>query len=98
MQVKLGGLDTLSLLRARRALAEEVLMNTNIGWGDRAIRIAIGTLLIAFAIPVGFPATGWNWIGWIGAIPLLTGLFGYCPLYAAFGLSTCPVRTVRRQS
>jgi hypothetical protein len=71
-------------------------METNIGWIDRAIRIAVGALLIAFAVPVGFPATGWNWIGWIGAIPLLTGLFGYCPLYAALGVSTVPARTARR--
>jgi DUF2892 family protein len=46
-----------------------------------------GLLLIAFAIPVGFPHTGWNWIG---VAPLLTATFAYCPASTALGVSTCP--------
>ena len=38
-------------------------MNTNIGPLDRAVRVIIGVALIAYAIPYGFPETGWNWIG-----------------------------------
>ena len=66
-------------------------MTQNIGTIDRTLRLVVGVLLIAFAIPIGFPATGWNWVGWIGIIPLVTGLFATCPLYTVFGLSTCPV-------
>jgi hypothetical protein len=62
---------------------------TNIGLIDRIARIVLGLLLIAYAIPIGFPATAWNWVGWIGAIPLLTALFGYCPAYTLLGITTC---------
>jgi hypothetical protein len=31
---------------------------------------------------------GIRWIGLIGFIPLITGIFGYCPLYSLFGVST----------
>jgi hypothetical protein len=68
-------------------------MTANIGMIDRVVRIAIGVLLLAFAIPIGFPSAGWNWIGWIGVVPLLTGIFGYCPAYQLIGLSTCPLST-----
>jgi hypothetical protein len=61
-------------------------MTRNIGSVDRAIRIVIGLALIAFAIPIGFPDMGWNWIGWIGVVPLITALVGTCPAYS--GLST----------
>jgi hypothetical protein len=64
-------------------------MTRNVGGIDRAVRIVAGLLLIAFAIPIGFPDVGWNWIGWIGVVPLLTGLVGNCPAYSVVGLSTC---------
>jgi hypothetical protein len=70
-------------------------MNTNVGTLDRVFRILLGAALIAYAIPVGFPATGWNWVGWIGFVPILTALVGWCPLYAVLGMSTCP-RPLRR--
>ena len=43
-------------------------MNANMGLIDRIVRIVIGVALIACAIPIGFPNTGWNWVGWIGVI------------------------------
>jgi hypothetical protein len=64
-------------------------MSKNIGTTDRGIRVVLGLALIAYAIPVGFPDTGWNWVGWIGIIPLLTALLGMCPLYSVIGISTC---------
>jgi hypothetical protein len=68
---------------------------TNVGSVDRIARIAVGILLIAFAIPVGFPQTAWNWVGWIGVVPLLTAFFGVCPAYSLFGISTCETRQPR---
>ena len=64
-------------------------MNANVGTVDRMLRIIIGLVLIAYAIPFGFPETNWNWVGWIGLVPLITGLAGMCPAYGVFGLSTC---------
>jgi hypothetical protein len=44
--------------------------------------------LLAFALGYLAPGTGWNWLGWIGAVPILTALFGTCPAYSLFGMST----------
>ena len=68
-------------------------MNTNVGVIDRAARIVVGLALIALALGYipGWPATVW---GWIGAIPLVTGLFGYCPTYSVLGVSTCGKKPV----
>ena len=67
-------------------------MSKNVGIVDRVIRIVIGLALIAYAIPLGFPLTGWNWLGWVGVVPLITGMFGMCPAYRLVGLSTCPIQ------
>ena len=66
-------------------------MTKNIGNIDRVIRIGIGLVLIAYAIPLGFPSTGWNWVGWIGIVPIITALVGICPAYSVLGMSTCAV-------
>lgn len=55
---------------------------------DRILRIIFGIALIALVF-VG-PQTPW---GWIGIIPLATGLIGFCPLYAILGIKTCPVKS-----
>jgi hypothetical protein len=63
-------------------------MQNNIGSFDRAVRIILGFTLIAYAFPIGFPETGWNWVGWIGLVPLATAIFNFCPLYRMIGVST----------
>lgn len=68
-------------------------MTRNVGGIDRAIRIVAGLLLIAFALGLGFPQTGWNAVGWIGVVPLATALMGWCPAYSLIGVNTCPART-----
>ena len=65
------------------------VMTKNIGMIDRVLRIVIGIILIAFALKIGFGNTGWNWIGWIGVIPIVTALVGSCPLYSLVGVNTC---------
>jgi hypothetical protein len=52
---------------------------------ERVLRVALGAGLLAIAF-VG-PKTPW---GFVGIIPLATGLLGSCPLYTLFGFSTCP--------
>jgi hypothetical protein len=63
------------------------MFKTNVGSLDRILRIVVGLVLIALVF-VG-PETPW---GWIGLVPLLTGLFRTCPVYSLFGLDTCPRR------
>ena len=63
-------------------------MKSNEGKVDRALRILVGLALIAAA--AGQYIGPW---GYIGLVPLLTGVVGLCPLYSLLGISTCPVRT-----
>ena len=60
----------------------------NVGGIDKTLRIIIGLVLIALVF-VG-PQTVW---GWVGLAPLVTGLFGFCPLYKILGLNTCPIKS-----
>jgi hypothetical protein len=67
------------------------MFKTNVGGIDRALRIVVGAaLLLWFLVDQG--AGFWHYAKLIGIVPLATGLFGTCPLYAILGLSTCPVK------
>lgn len=63
-------------------------MIQNVGTVDRVIRILVGLALIAASL-LGIIGV---W-GWLGVIPLATGLFRVCPAYLPFGLSTCSAKT-----
>lgn len=63
------------------------MLKTNVGGIDRVLRIIVGIVLIALVF-VG-PKTP---LGWVGLVPLLTGLLRTCPLYSLVGLNTCPRR------
>lgn len=66
-------------------------MSKNVGGLDKLLRIVLGLALIGFAIagPALGMDTGYNVWGWVGVIPLATGLINFCPLYPIFGISTC---------
>lgn len=68
-------------------------MTANVGFVDRVARTIVEIALLAFAIPRGFPQAGWNWLGWIGVVPLLAAAFGLRPLCTFLGASTCPARS-----
>lgn len=62
-------------------------MKCNVGGIDRILRIVIGAVLVILA------ATGTvGWWGWLGLIPIGTGLFRFCPLYPLLGISSCATR------
>lgn len=52
---------------------------------DRAVRVVLGLTLLSLVF-VG-PQVAW---GWLGLVPLTTGLIGMCPLYRVLGINTCP--------
>jgi hypothetical protein len=60
------------------------MFKTNVGTVDRVLRIIVGIVLIALAF-VG-PQSAW---GWIGIIPLASGLLSTCPIYSLLGIKTC---------
>jgi hypothetical protein len=64
-------------------------MKANVGGIDKVLRILVGLGLLAIIVFVEGPN---RWWGLVGLVPLFTGLFGYCPLYSIFGLSTCPMQ------
>jgi hypothetical protein len=60
-------------------------MKANVGGIDRILRIVVGLALI------GLTLTGTIGVwGWIGVVPLATGLVGFCALYPLLGINTCP--------
>ncbi|MGO8955691.1 MAG: DUF2892 domain-containing protein [Rhodomicrobium sp.] len=59
-------------------------MSKNVGVIDRILRIIVGSVLIAWAYI--HPDAWW---AWIGVVPVLTALVGYCPAYGIVGMSTC---------
>lgn len=59
-------------------------MQANIGTLDRTLRIVLGTLLVALSL-LGMI----GWWGWIGVLPLVTGLVRFCPAYPLLGINTC---------
>lgn len=62
------------------------LLPRNEGAADRVLRVILGVGLLSLAL-FG-PQTYW---GWLGLVPLVTGLIGSCPLYTLLGLNTCPM-------
>lgn len=62
-------------------------MKQNVGTIERILRVCVGLALVAIAV---FATNlSYGWIGWIGIVPLLTGLLGRCPAYSLFGINTC---------
>lgn len=62
-------------------------MKSNVGGADKIARIVVGAVLIGLAL------TGVIGVwGWIGVVPLATGLFNFCPAYTLLGVNTCKLK------
>lgn len=64
-------------------------MKKNVGGIDRAVRIIAGLIVLSLFFVLG---DTYRWWALIGAVPLLTGLIGWCPAYLPFGFRTCSTR------
>lgn len=64
-------------------IVKESVMNINIGSTDRMLRVIAGVIIIAVGVYYQ------SWWGVVGLVPLLTGLFRFCPLYKMLGTNTC---------
>lgn len=60
-------------------------MNKNVGGIDRILRIGAGVILIGLSAATDLIGP---W-GYIGVVPLATGLIGWCPAYLPLGIKTC---------
>jgi hypothetical protein len=65
------------------------MMNTNVGGIDRALRIVVGLVVLALFFVLEGNARYWALLGFV---PLLTGIFRFCPAYTVLGVSTCPMK------
>ena len=61
-------------------------MKINEGGVDRVLRVIVGLALLSLL----FTENEYRWFGLIGLVLLLTGIIGFCPGYAMFGMNSCP--------
>jgi DUF2892 family protein len=66
------------------------MFGTNVGGTDRVLRIVAGLGLLGLTLM----GTIGPW-GWIGVVPVATGLFSSCPLYSLIGVNTCPMKATK---
>ena len=62
-------------------------MKNNVGGIDKILHIVVGLGLVGATAAGMLPV----W-GWIGVVPLATGLMGWCPAYGLLGMNTCPLK------
>lgn len=63
-------------------------MKANVGGVDKIGRIVVGAALLSLVVFLDGNA---RWWGLAGLVPLLTGTFGFCPLYTVLGMNSCPL-------
>jgi hypothetical protein len=67
-------------------------MRTNESTVDRVIRLVIAVAAVGASAAIGFGTVGGIILLVVAGIMAVTAAVGFCPLYALFGFSTCPVR------
>lgn len=67
-------------------------MRCNVGGIERPTRILFGVLILAIAAFLYLPPVATAIAFGVGFIALVTGAIGFCPLWAVFGVNTCPTR------
>lgn len=65
-------------------------MNKNIGKTDQIIRFVIAIAFFSLFFVLTMPM---KLLGLIGVVPLLTAIFGFCPLYKLLGMDTCRIKS-----
>lgn len=66
------------------------MLKVNEGTVDRVLRVALGLGVLSLAF-IG-PKTP---LGYIGIVPLATGLIGWCPLYSLLGINSCGLKSAK---
>ena len=61
-----------------------LFMKQNVHNVERIVRVVVGLVIVSLVF-IG-PQSAW---GWLGLVPLATGLTGWCPPYAILGINTC---------
>jgi Protein of unknown function (DUF2892) len=75
-------------VRSKEILIMSRLLPVNVHPVERVLRVLAGVLLVGAA----WAGTIGAW-GYIGLLPIVTGVFASCPAYTLLGISTCPTRS-----
>jgi uncharacterized membrane protein HdeD (DUF308 family) len=67
-------------------------MTCNVGGIERAIRIGLGILMLGIGAFANLPLVATAMILAAGTIALVTGVIQFCPVWALFGMNTCPAK------
>ncbi len=67
-------------------------MKINMGKADRAIRILVAAVIAVLYFTQTISGTLGLVLLVLGGVFLLTSVMGFCPLYAPFGIRTCPAK------
>ncbi len=62
-------------------------MKLNEGTADRVLRVVVGLIVLSLFFVLDGNSRYW---AFVGLVPLMTGLVGYCPLYSLLGFNSCP--------
>ncbi len=68
-------------------------MACNVGGIERPIRIILGALLIGIGVFGGLSGALMGVVLAAGAIALVTGVIGFCPVWTLLGINTCPTQS-----
>lgn len=68
-------------------------MTCNVGGIERPIRIVLGLVLVAIGSLAELPVAGMAIALVAGAIAMVTGVIGFCPVWSLLGLNTCPTKS-----
>jgi len=71
-------------------------MACNVGGVERPIRMVVGVIALGIGAFAELPPLGTGVALVIGAIALVTGAIGVCPLWTMFGINTCPVTSGKK--
>lgn len=71
-------------------------MKCNVGGIERPIRIVLGIVLLGVGAFAGLPVAATIVLLVVGAIALVTGAIGYCPVWALVGFNSCPANPPRK--
>lgn len=67
-------------------------MRKNMGNPDRVIRFIIAAILIALYLNGTLTGTIGLVLLVLAGVFILTSIISFCPIYAPFGISTCPAK------
>ncbi|CAK0774217.1 DUF2892 domain-containing protein [Azospirillaceae bacterium] len=60
-------------------------MSTNVGTIDRVLRVIVGLGVLSLLFIL---EGSQKWLGLIGLVPFVTGVFSFCPAYCLIGVNT----------